>query len=137
MANSKFEFTGEVKTLFGITLRRIKAIKAFSNVEAGEVGGWIEKETNLEVYGDAWVYGNAWDKSPLYIQGTKHYVVMYDSKRLKIGCQIYSMKQWLAHGERIGRANGYTDAELAEYRLYVELAAKRYGVTESEDDINE
>lgn len=59
----KYEFTGETKTvnslLRTITYRRIRAKVAFGIVEAGEVGGWIEKEENLSDDGNAWVYGNA------------------------------------------------------------------------------
>ena len=39
---------------------------AFGDVKEGELGGYVEKEENLDhdgnawVYGDAWVYGNAW-----------------------------------------------------------------------------
>lgn len=59
MNNKKYEFTGESKELNGVTLHRIRAIKDFRNVKAGDLGGWIEKESNLSHYGDAWVYGNA------------------------------------------------------------------------------
>ena len=55
----KYEFTGEVKIWLGRTLRRIRALIAFGDVEAGEAGGWIEKEENLAQDGDAWVYGDA------------------------------------------------------------------------------
>ncbi|MEI8245608.1 MAG: hypothetical protein WCI51_07250, partial [Lentisphaerota bacterium] len=55
----KFEFTGEVKTYFGIKLLQIRACIKFGNVEVGEVGGWIEKESNIDSSGDAWVSGNA------------------------------------------------------------------------------
>ena len=50
----------------GVTLHRIKALIDFGDVKAGELGGYVEKETNLSQYGDAWVYrhaqvfGNAW-----------------------------------------------------------------------------
>lgn len=57
--SKKYEFTSETKMYFGRTLRQIRAIKDFSNVKAGEIGGWIEKESNLSQTGDAWVYGNA------------------------------------------------------------------------------
>ena len=59
MANAKFEFTGETKTEGGILLRRIRAVVSFGCVKAGEIGGWIEKEENLSVSGNAWVFGNA------------------------------------------------------------------------------
>ena len=70
--NRKYEFTGETKNWIGRKLHRIRAVRDFGDVKAGDLGGWIEKERNLshdgdawvygnaEVYGDAWVYGNAW-----------------------------------------------------------------------------
>lgn len=55
----KYKLTAETKVVFGRTLHRIRALVAFGNVNAGELGGWIEKEDNLDHYGNAWVYGNA------------------------------------------------------------------------------
>ena len=69
MRNKRWEFTGETKIHFGITLRRIRAAVEFKLkcgivIAKGELGGWIEKESNLcgnaWVYGDAEVSGNAW-----------------------------------------------------------------------------
>ena len=40
-------------------LFRIIALKDFSNVKKGDLGGLIEKEENLDQQGDCWVYGNA------------------------------------------------------------------------------
>lgn len=56
----KFELTSEfVTNISGTKLFRIKALVEFGDVEAGELGGYIEKEENLDHDGDAWVYGNA------------------------------------------------------------------------------
>jgi len=56
----KYEFTGEVKVEFGVTLKRIRCVTAFGAIAAGTVGGWIEKESNLTQFsGNAWVSGNA------------------------------------------------------------------------------
>lgn len=38
---------------------RIKALISFSNVTAGDLGGYVEKEDNLDHDGNAWVYGDA------------------------------------------------------------------------------
>ena len=58
--NTKYEFTGETKIVYGRTLRRIKAIVAIgATVAPGDIGGWIESENNLSMYGNAWVYGDA------------------------------------------------------------------------------
>lgn len=62
----KFELTTDKIKSNGVTLHRIKALIDFGDVKAGELGGYVEKETNLSQYGDAWVYrhaqvfGNAW-----------------------------------------------------------------------------
>ena len=55
----KYELTTNTKVVFGRKLFRIKALIAFGDVEVGELGGFIEKEENLDQDGDAWVYGNA------------------------------------------------------------------------------
>jgi hypothetical protein len=47
-------------------LFRIRALRDFGNVRAGDTGGYIESERNLSHNGNAWVYddarvfGNAW-----------------------------------------------------------------------------
>ena len=55
----KYEFTGKEKVVDGVILKQIKAIISFGVIESGTIGGWIEKETNLSHYGNAWVSGNA------------------------------------------------------------------------------
>ena len=55
--NKKFEFIGEVSA-FG--LKRIRAkIDIGLSVKAGDLGGWIETESNVALTGNAWVSGNA------------------------------------------------------------------------------
>jgi len=169
----KFELTKESKVEIGVTFHRIQASKDFKNVKKGELGGWIEKDENLDqsgdawvsgdaqvsgnarvygnarVSGDAWVYGNAQvsgdaqvsgnaqvsgdaqvygdaqvEKSPLLIQGTKH-IVTECNGNIKIGCEIYSIKEWKKNYKEIGKKHGHTDNEIAEYYDYILLAEKR------------
>ena len=64
-----YKLSDETKTLpWGLVLHRVVATTTFTlacglTVNAGDVGGWIEKEPNLSgnawVSGDAWVYGDA------------------------------------------------------------------------------
>ena len=82
----KYEFTGETKTIGNAVLKRIRALKEFGEVSAGDIGGWIEKEKNsnqngdARVYGNAGVYGGRWKTSPCYIQGSRWSVnVSYSS----------------------------------------------------------
>ena len=60
----KYEFTGETKILCnGTVLHRIRALididLGWRVVKAGELGGWLENETNLSHFGNCWVYGDA------------------------------------------------------------------------------
>ena len=55
----KYEITDETIDFCGITLHRIKALIDFGGVRKGEIGGFIEKESNLSQDGDAWVCGDA------------------------------------------------------------------------------
>ena len=55
----KYELTSESMNVFGKTLYRIKALVSFADVNAGDLGGFIEKEQNLSHEGSAWVYGDA------------------------------------------------------------------------------
>jgi len=72
----KFELTNEfVTNMFGTKLFRIRALVEFGDVEAGELGGYVEKESNLGhddnawVYGNARVYGNAWVYGDAQVSG--------------------------------------------------------------------
>lgn len=47
MDSKKYELTVETRNDCGVVLHRIKALKDFSDVKAGSLGGWVEKEKNL------------------------------------------------------------------------------------------
>ena len=49
----------DTKVLFGRKLFRIKANISFGNVKEGDLGGYVEKEKNLDMSDNAWVSGNA------------------------------------------------------------------------------
>ena len=66
----KFELTSEfVTNIFGEKLFRIRALVEFGDVEAGELGGYVEKESNLDHNGNAWVYGDAWVSGNAWVYG--------------------------------------------------------------------
>ena len=72
----KFELTNEfITNMFGTKLFRIRALVEFGDVEAGELGGYVEKESNLghddnaRVYGNALVYDNAWVYGDAQVSG--------------------------------------------------------------------
>ena len=55
----KYELTKETKVIGGKTLFRIRALRSFGDIKAGDLGGFIENERNLSHEGNAWVSGDA------------------------------------------------------------------------------
>jgi hypothetical protein len=58
--NKKYELTENRVEVGGRTLYQIRAVRSFSNVNEGDLGGWIATEDNLSHDGDCWVFENAW-----------------------------------------------------------------------------
>lgn len=69
----KFELTSEFVTFLGKTLFRIKALVSFGDVAEGELGGFIERENNLDQSGDAWVSGDAQVYGDAWVQNCRDY----------------------------------------------------------------
>ncbi len=52
---NKYELTDETRTVQGVILYRIRALKDFGKVRAGSLGGFLASEKNLDQEGNAWV----------------------------------------------------------------------------------
>ena len=54
--------------VYGHILYRIRALKDFSDVKKGDLGGFVEKEENLGQYGNCWLYSDAkvYDDAEVY-----------------------------------------------------------------------
>ncbi|VEJ45272.1 hypothetical protein [Bartonella vinsonii] len=59
IVSKKYEITNETRVLGDHTLYRIKALKDFGDIKAGDLGGFIEDESNLSHDGDCWVGDDA------------------------------------------------------------------------------
>lgn len=102
----KYEFTGEEMQLNdGRTLKRIRAVRDFGRVKAGNLGGWIEAEGNLshddecwvhdnaQVFGDAWVCDNAQIYDNAQVFGNP---LVYGSSRVYGDAKVYGSSR--VHG---------------------------------------
>ena len=56
MKSRKYILTDETKTIRSVVVHRIKAVKDFADVKKGDLGGWVENESNLSQEGDCWLY---------------------------------------------------------------------------------
>lgn len=88
----KFELTTDFITVFGIKLFRIKALVEFGTVKAGDLGGYVEKEENLDHDGDAWVSGDAQVYGNARVSGDADYACVRDSEQ-NTGIQLSSARK--------------------------------------------
>ena len=113
--NSKFELLlDDVVEYLGIKLFRIRALKSFGNVEAGDIGGYIEKEENLSIYGNAWVYGDVRVSGDARVYGDARVsgdASVYDNARVSGNAlvygdaRVYDNARSIVTGKQIGRAH--------------------------------
>lgn len=136
----KYELTEETVTVYGKTLYRIRAVRDFGSVKAGDLGGYIEKEGNLSHFGNAWVYGDArvsgnarvFDNAEIF--NTRHFfvqgpigsrngfVTFYRTKDntvgVRCGCFSGSLQEFVNQVEKTHGGSRYEK----EYKLAAELA---------------
>lgn len=105
-------------------LYRIRALKDFGDVKAGDLGGYIESERNLSQEGDCWVYDKAkvTDEAKIYGNAKiKGYVVISDNAEVFDNAKVYD------YAEVSGNAKVYGNAQ-------VEDSAKIYNKVEVFDN---
>ena len=97
-------------------------------------GGWVQNSVKIDksclvgesaiVFGNAQVSGDAWEKPPLFIVGSKHSLTNSRHGFIKIGCHEKSIAWWQEHFCSIGKKESYTAEEIEEYGHYIDLFAK-------------
>lgn len=105
----KYELTGETKEIGGVTLHRIRALIDIPehDVKAGDLGGWVEAETNLSQNGAAWVTGKAWVTGAACVTGS---ACVMDSARVTgaawvTGAARVTGNAWVSGNARIMKSS--------------------------------
>ena len=106
--NKKYELTDESIIYNGKKLYRIKALKDFSNVEKGELGGYIESEYNLSQENNCWVYNDA---------------KVYDYARISGNAKVYGNVFVSGYTKIFGNAKVYGYAKVYGHALVSDNAA--------------
>ena len=117
-ATKKYELSNITIEFNGVTLYRIKALKDFSDVKAGDLGGWVEKEDNLSQSGDAWiggdakVYGNAvvCDNAKVFGKAKVH-----DNAFVCDNAWVYDNAQVYGRAKVFGNAVVFVNAEVYDH----------------------
>ncbi|MDG6350640.1 hypothetical protein [Glaesserella parasuis] len=93
----------------GRTLYRIKALITFGLVGAGQLGGYIETEKNLDHSGNAWVYDNALVYDDARVYGN---ACVYDNALVYGDARVYGNAQVYGNARVYGNALVYGDARV-------------------------
>lgn len=59
MVTMKYELTDETTLYDGVHLHRIRALRDFGDVKAGDLGGFVDNGHNLSHDGNCWIYDEA------------------------------------------------------------------------------
>ena len=124
----KYKITNEKTTINGIVLHRIQALEDFDDVEKGDLGGFIEKESNLSQAGNCWVfadakvYGNAkvWGNASI-CNNSQVYgnAIVYDDAILFENSQVYGFSEISGNATINGSSQVYDHAQVfGDARIY-------------------
>jgi UDP-3-O-[3-hydroxymyristoyl] glucosamine N-acyltransferase len=118
----KYEITNETHPN-NKNLKRIRALKDFSNVKKGELGGFIESEDNLSHEGDCWVsgdacvYGNAKVYGNAVIYGNAKVswnALVYGNAKVSWNALVYGNAKVSGYAEVYGNAKVYGNAVVSD-----------------------
>ena len=124
MNNRKYEILMDEENTIewgGRVLHRIKALKDFGDVKKGDIGGFVEKETNLSHEGNCWIYDNAkaMDNSKVY--GNSR---MYGYSKMYGNSGMYGYSTMFAYSELYDNSEMYNNSTLKnKTRLYGKLVS--------------
>jgi len=123
----KFELTDKfVFNTFGIKLFQIKCTKSFKYAKEGDLGGYVEKDENLDQESNAWVYGDAWVYGNARVSGDAR---VYGDARVSGDARVYG-DAWVYGNARVsGDARVYGNARVSG-------DARVYGDADIENDNN-
>jgi len=121
--NKKFELVPQENTL----LFRIRALKDFSDVKAGDLGGFVAAEDNLSHDGNCWVYGAAQVYGSAHVFGNAQVhgsalvygdavvhgnVQVYGSARVYDNARVYGSAHVFGNAQVHGSAHVYGSARV-------------------------
>ena len=104
----------------------LRGIKIGANAKIGnyaKIGYNVEIGANAKIgdyakIGDNAKIGDDEIIKTIFITGSRHPVLWYGKDIIHVGCMKNTIAWWLSEGEEAGRKEGYSEAELQEYKQY-------------------
>ncbi|MEE0936215.1 MAG: hypothetical protein U0L42_11175, partial [Methanobrevibacter sp.] len=98
----KYILTNETENFNNHILHRIKALKDFGDVKKGDLGGWVENESNLSHKGNCWVYDDA---------------VVYSEAKVMGNAKVFDGVEIATHSSVMGDAEVHGWATVKNYSI--------------------
>jgi hypothetical protein len=57
--------------------------------------------------------------TPLQIGGSQHWIIVRQPGHITIGCMHHTVEWWEDHAAAVGRSEGYSDEQVAEYQRHI------------------
>ena len=108
----KYTLTDECITVEGSTLYRIRSLRTFAQVKAGDLGGYVASKENLSNDGNSWVYcmakvsGDARVYGDGWIGGSAH---------VSENAHVFGNAHVYGRAQVCGDARVFDEAEIGEY----------------------
>ena len=83
---NKYTLTSNTKVVDDVTLYQIQALRDFAYTKAGDLGGYVETESNLDQQGVCWVSGNAYAYGNAHVFGNAR---VFDNARVYGNAQVF------------------------------------------------
>lgn len=99
----KYELTEETLEIDGHTLHRIVALRDFGEVKKGDLGGFIEKESNLAHDWNCWIYNDAVVRDD---------AMVYGEAKVCGEAKVYGNAEVCGNAKVYGNAEVYEEAEV-------------------------
>ena len=137
----KFELTDNfIINAFGVKLFQIKCTKSFKYAKEGDLGGYVEKDENLDQESDAWVYGNAEVSGNAWVYGDARVygnAWVYGDARVYGNAEIDNNNKHCGF-DCFGSANRHTHAYLTkENKVEITCGCFRGSIEEFEKRVEE
>ena len=112
----KYELTTDSITHNDVTLYRIKALKDFGNVKAGELGGYVQSLDNLSQEGLCWIYSDAKVFGNAEVFGGAH---VFGYARVFGSAQIFDNAKVFGGAQVFGSAKVSKNANIEKQKDYI------------------
>jgi len=112
----KYELTTNTISVYGTDLYQIKALRDFSDVKKGDLGGYVRCEDNLSHDGNCWVYDQAsvMDNGSLEDNAT-----MTDNARMEHNAKMLNNSSMKGFSKMLNNAKLIDNAKMSENSMMV------------------